>query len=196
MRFDKRWGIFLVAGLVLVQPVFTGSAKDEPSVREADGASASPQLDLPNLPYDAFDQSPGKGWRALSDKKQFRDAAVLIEAYLEKRSSLSQREQANLHFHAAQCWAYSSDEASTQKSLAHLKNSQVHPEPPDSPVKWNDYVIATEAFLRRDLDALKAARAKIAQGPKLDGEIPNLNIVDRLIARFDKPFAEAYGGKN
>ena len=60
------------------------------------------------------------------------------------------------------------------------------------PVRWNDYVSANEAFLRGDLDALKAARERIAAGPKLNGVPANLDVVDRLIARFGKPYRNAY----
>lgn len=119
----------------------------------------------------------------------------MIEQYLAKRADLNVRDRANLHFHAAQCLAYDGGEASIEKALAHLKDAKVEPEPPDSPVKWNDYVSATEAFLKRDLSALQASREKISKGPKVDGAVPNLSVVDRLIAGFEKPYAEAYGGK-
>lgn len=42
--------------------------------------------------------------------------------------------------------------------------------------------------------AMKLAefREEIARGPKLQGVAPNLDVVDRLIACFDKPYAVAY----
>ena len=51
---------------------------------------------------------------------------------------------------------------------------------------------ATEAFLKGDLDALKAARELIALGPKVNGVAANLDVVDRLITRFGRPYRDAY----
>jgi hypothetical protein len=143
--------------------------------------------------YQEFDQTPGQGWRALSDRKEFIPAARLIADYLAKNPGLKVHEKANLHFHAAQCLALDGSAASITAALAHLRESRVLPEPANSPVRWNDYVTATEAFLKGDLPELKAARARIAEGPKgADGEVANLSVVDRLIAKFGQPYAEAY----
>jgi hypothetical protein len=53
-------------------------------------------------------------------------------------------------------------------------------------------VTATIAFLEGDREGLLAAREQIASGPEWEGAIPNLNVVDRLIANFGKPYSEAY----
>lgn len=82
---------------------------------------------------------------------------------------------------------------------------------------WNHYVDATVGFLRGDRAALLAARERLqavpyvpAEGlpPVKDGIIevtfgngqtmrmrwpPNIDVVDGLIACFDKPYDEAYG---
>jgi hypothetical protein len=142
--------------------------------------------------YDGFDQRPGRGWRAYADQGRHREAAEFIERYLAGQGGLEDWQKVNLHFHAAQCHALSGEPAGVDKALAHLQHARHKSEYPESPVRWNDYVDATEAFLRSDLKALKAARARIAAGPKTDGKAPNLDVVDRLIERFGKPYAEAY----
>ena len=107
-------------------------------------------------------------------------------------ATIDPTEQANLHFHAAQCLAFAGDAKSVLDALGHLKLSGDPAESPSSPLRWNDYVTATEAFLKGDLDALKAARERIAAGPKLDGVPANLDVVDRLIGRFRQPYLQAY----
>jgi hypothetical protein len=144
------------------------------------------------LSYRQFDQTPHSGWRVLAqDEKRFREAAALIEAYL-LHDGLDASERVNLHFHAAQCLASAGDAKSVLDALGHLKQARYTAEPPDAPLRWNDYVGATEAFLKGDLDALKAARERIAAGPKLNGMPANLDVVDRLIARFGQPYRQAY----
>ncbi|MBC7817901.1 MAG: hypothetical protein IAG10_13500 [Planctomycetaceae bacterium] len=149
--------------------------------------------DFAALPsYEEFDQTPGKGWRALADQKRFNEAAWSIQTYLAGHKELKVREKANLHFHAAQCLAIEGSPKSIATALAHLQDARVNPESADSHVRWNDYVAATEAFLKGDLSSLKAARARIAEGPKWNGEVANLDVVDRLVAKFGKPYADAY----
>jgi len=152
--------------------------------------------DMLRLGYNDFDQKPGSDWRALADRKRYLDAARAIERYLSGMATLDVRQKANLHFHAAQCLAFDGQATSIENALAHLTKACVEPEPTDFPIRWNDYVTATSAFLKKDLAALKAARERIAAGPTQDGEAANLDVVDRLLARFGKPYAEAYEAAN
>jgi hypothetical protein len=80
---------------------------------------------------------------------------------------------------------------------------------------WNDYVDATVAFLRRDQEALLAARDRLAatpypsgMPPLVDGVMevpsgpgqspmrirwpPNIDVVDGLVACFGQSYGEAY----
>ncbi|MCI0537500.1 MAG: protein kinase [Verrucomicrobiales bacterium] len=143
--------------------------------------------------YQQFDQTPGQGWRALAEQRRFVEAAQMIENYLTNQTNLAMPARANLHFHAAQCLAFTGDAKTVLDALGHLKKARHSDWSPDDPVKWNDYVAATEAFLKGDLAALKTARQQIAAGPKLNGKPANLDMVDRLIANFGKPYVEVYG---
>ena len=49
--------------------------------------------------------------------------------------------------------------------------------------------------MERDRKKLTKFREKIAKGPKIQGVVPNLDVVDRLIKYFDEPYAIAYRGK-
>ncbi len=144
------------------------------------------------LGYDEFDQKPHRGWRAFADKQRYAEAAVVIENYLQRHGGLDFSQIVNLHFHAAQNHAFHGTDEAIQAALKHLKQSRYQNRKENFLVRWNDYVDATEAFLRKDLSALKAARERIAKGPETESGIPNLDVVDQLIRGFGKTYREAY----
>jgi hypothetical protein len=143
-----------------------------------------------DLGYDAFDQRPGKGWRQLAEKGDFASAARLIDVYLEKHNDLGESERVNLNFHAGQMYAIADDYST---AIERFNRSTYAEEPPELPLRWNAYVQATIAFLKKDMDRLRACREEIAGGPALHGEKANLDVVERLIKHFDEPYSEAYG---
>lgn len=141
------------------------------------------------MDFHEFDQSEDRGWRRIAKQGDYAGAAHAIEAYMESHAELEAGQIRGLHFHAAQMHAFA---GAVQAALRHLPPSR-EPDGSEHPlVRWNDYVAATEAFLRGDLPALCTARERIAQGPTTEQGIPNLNVVDRLIANFGKPYSEAY----
>jgi len=77
-------------------------------------------------------------------------------------------------------------------AIGRLENALMDVEPVDSPVRWNAYVRATVAFLKWDEAELVACREEMVRGQRAQGSIPNLEIVDGLIARFGAPYAQAY----
>ncbi|MCC7374550.1 MAG: hypothetical protein IT581_07830 [Verrucomicrobiales bacterium] len=143
---------------------------------------------LLTLPYWQFDQTPA-GWRSLADRKQFHEAAKLIEAYLLRHPELNSNEQAMLHFHAAQLFAFG-DETST--ALRHLGHANVPDGSPGFPSRWNDYVAATQAFLKHDRAGLLGARERLARGALTEQDRIYLGTVDWLIPRFGESYGTAY----
>lgn len=169
--------------LTLVIAAYSGSALQRPTTAgEKDG--------LPT--YLEFDQAPSAGWRALAEKKQYIEAARTIEDYLQKKRGLLHWQRANLNFHAGQMYAFA---GRTDAAIARFKRALLDPEPPNSPIRWNAYVRATIAFLVKDRKSLESARAEIARGRRINGIVPNLDVVDRLLRHFGKSYAEAYRGK-
>ena len=199
--FDERcfWGPFFTACLLwtVAGLHFFASRERVPSIALLIAFSTLFAVaDEPAQPsYQEFDQTMGKGWRALAEQKKFVEAARAIEDYLAKNTELDPRNKTILHFHAAQCLAFEGSAANLAAALIHLRDARVDYEPPELPIRWNDYITTTEAFLKNDLPTLKSARESIALDPKWNGEATNLHVVDRLIAHFGKSYAEAYGMK-
>ncbi len=86
-----------------------------------------------------------------------------------------------MHWHAAQALALA---GAVPAALKHIPPARLDPEPPDSPVRWNDYVAATEAFLQHNRANLIGARERIARKNPDD---PTLAIVDSLVTHFGEP---------
>jgi len=141
-----------------------------------------------SLPYWQFDQTPA-GWRPWADRRDFREAAILIEAYFPRHPELLPNERAMLHFHAAQLFGFDGD---SRASLRHLKRAEVPDNSPGFPTRWNDYVAATTAFLKRDHTELLAARERMARGSSTDQDRTYLGTVDLLISRWGDPYGTAY----
>jgi hypothetical protein len=141
------------------------------------------------LDFYAFDQSPGAGWRQLAENGRFLEAANLIDSYINKHKNLNESQMTILYFHAGQMYAFSDD---YQTAIERFVKSAYAQEPPELPLRWNAYVQATIAFLSKDLDRLKDCRKEIAEGPALEGQKANLDVVDRLIEHFEEPYSKAY----
>ncbi|MDZ4405188.1 protein kinase [Prosthecobacter sp.] len=142
--------------------------------------------DLKKLSWHEFDQTPGKYWRELADVRRYREAAALIERCLSLKPELDPINAADLHFHAAQCWALAGEK---EHALSQL-NLARHPSGTTIGLRWNDYVNGTEAFLKGDKRELLNAHESLAEGDPVNQ--PNLCVLDRLIANFGKSYAEAY----
>lgn len=150
----------------------------------------------------AFDQG-GDGWRALARPGCFLIAADLIAAYRAAHPGHGTM----LYFHEAQMRAAGNDYAAAAP-LFEASRSGENEWRVDT--GWNDYVAASVAFVRRDLATLKAHRERLSQlpPPPLQPQVAdaaraepipegwpyNLDVMDRLIACFDKPYAEAMAG--
>ena len=144
----------------------------------------------------AFDQDMNGGWRRLARLSDcYLAAANLINDYRD----FHQSESTTLAWHEGQLRANlgETEHAIVLFNLARHTNDLTG---------WNDYVDATIAFLRRDLQALHSAREALAAVPKPDARWTdsqgntidivwplNLDVVDRLIRCYDFDYETAYG---
>ena len=151
--------------------------------------SSCVQDDVLDLDYRSFAKGPNSSWRKVAREKGFEEAGELIDRYLKKHSDLGLSQKVNLNFHAGQMYAFAGHH---ETALERFKNAKYDPEPEEIPIRWNAYVDGTIAFLEKDKIKLLECRKQIAEGPKINGKAPNLNVVDSLIENFDKPYFEAY----
>ncbi len=142
-----------------------------------------------NLDYQSFDQSLNSGWRKVAQEEGFAEAGKSIDRYIKKHHDLDVSQAVNLSFHSGQMYAFADN---YETALERFKNAKYDPEPEEIPIRWNAYVDATIAFLKKDKIKLLECRNQIANGPKINGKIINLDVVDSLIKNFDKPYSEAY----
>lgn len=136
------------------------------------------------LSVDAFDQTEGQGFRALAAVGCSREAGDLIEAWVAKNPSAP----AHVHWHLAQQRAEHDDRVA---AIAAAKRSLKPDEAADAAFKWNDYVLATIAFLQRDRTAFDRHRAVLAAATTQEGNAMNLKLIDALGRHFDLDYRQA-----
>jgi hypothetical protein len=164
------------------------------------------------LSEDAFDQdlsNGGGGWRKIGNTPGCELAAAgLLAAYRETHPG----SDSILAWHEGQMRA-----SAGQSSRAIPLLRAARKDPAKDPAGWNAYVDATVAFLQRDKAALADARQRLAavpypadsgMPPLVNGTVefpaeagrpamkmrwpPNIDVVDGLVACFDKPYTAAY----
>jgi hypothetical protein len=151
--------------------------------------TAEEKVQLISMSYDAFDQAP-EGWRRYGNAGCYHETGILIDEYLTaNQSQLLDWQQISVIWHAGQMYAFNDEYDLARDRFQRSINPN---EPADTHILWNDYVYATLAFLNHDKETLIYHRERIANGPIFQGQKPNLDVVDRLILHFGKPYSAAY----
>lgn len=198
--------IMLAAALL----AFTGAAHAQTAQKSAAECGADPPNPYLRLSPAEFDQRIGKGWRLVGNEEGCELAgADLIATY---RDEVMAKHIAGLNGHEAQLRASAGD--FPKAAELYRRNLAFSVAQAAEMQDYSDvlYIEATIAYLERDRATLEAKRAQLAALPKPDWhdevaarylkENPkaaasltwprNLNVVDGLIACFDKPYREAY----
>lgn len=137
------------------------------------------------LPYEKFDQELGGGFRQLDAQRCFKEAGDLLEAWMRANG----KDDESVRWHVAQQRAQQGDYA---EAIRYAKGTlDTREDLAKDPLRWNDYVLATIAFLQHDRAALVAHRDRIAEGASYEGNAINLRLVDALVANFDAGYADA-----
>src|SRR5437016_5307391 len=137
-----------------------------------------------SLPYELFDQTFGSGWRAIFDRREYGQAAVLIEEYLRSHHELTVGRQKFRHLHAAMLLAL---EGRNSRAIEQTDQAVCHEAARELGLSWNDMVVATRAFLAHDRPSLLAARERLAAA-----EYPELKYIDRLCDTLGSSYADMY----
>ena len=149
-----------------------------------------------------FDQTMTGGWRVLAAAGCDAQAADLIAEWRAGHPR-DPRTAGLLNWHEGQLRA---NAGQTPRAIA-LFDAARKPAEEDAGFGWNLYVDGSIAFLRRDLAGLDSARARLAALPRPSGYAPvgidgkprayawpmNLNILDGLVACWNRSYKQAYG---
>ncbi len=142
------------------------------------------------LDENSFDQDMNGGWRDLASRDDCLEvAADLIREYRETH----ELESGTLYWHEGQLRAMA---GKTNEAIPLMEKSHNHGE---SASVWNQYVYATTAFLRQDMDGLKKARAALLQIPRHPDYPsdrtwpPNIKFVDAFVECFGREYKDSYG---
>jgi len=140
-----------------------------------------------SLPSHQFDQDERRGWRALDAVGCTAEAAILVERYLIGYESNLR----SLKWHHAQLLAtagmYKQAVAAARQAINPSEGAQ-HPS-----FKWNAYVLATIAFLEKNLDELER-QAKVIEAAVETEPMNkvNLEVVRGLARCIGQPYKTAY----
>ena len=158
----------------------------------------------------AFDQTQGKGWRALEAAHCFNEGAELLREWQARHRGdfdparpFDRLMLRSLRWHEGQMWA---DGGRNDLALPIFESTrQQGDSSPD--VAWNFYVDGTLAFLRRDRPALETAMGQLAAVPAPPGwgnargadgkpiSMPwpqNLGALQNLLSCWKQPYLIAY----
>lgn len=158
-----------------------------------------------SLDFWTFDQDPVLGWRSLLSipgcqlaaadlvanyHRALRDRGqpVIVDHPQGKHTLSEDGEIFLLYWHEGQLRAF---EGQTQRAIELFRKS-IKPDANDH-FGWNEYALASIAFLESDIEELKRQRDLLA--PKDGGTKINLGVVDGLIACFGQSYADAYGSR-
>jgi hypothetical protein len=150
--------------------------------------------EITNQRFQEFDQSDGKGWRALADAEKYMEAAQLIVRYLAEAKNIDPY-RSILNFHAGQCYANAGETDLTVKRFQQAFQAEEPASYAPLARQWNAYVRCTIAFLKGDKKEVERSRDEVAAGP--DGSMKESNVVvlDRLLRGVGRGYLEVYRGK-
>lgn len=187
----------------LIFAAMTSQSQDGIS-QPADGHDCIDRVDdYLSLDFWTFDQDPERGWRAIlmtpgcelaaadliadyHRNLRERGAPVIVDHPQGQHTISPDGRVFILYWHEGQIRAF---EEQTDRAID-LFGKSIKPDS-ESYQGWNEYVLASIAFLEKDLEELKTQRSLLAT--KEGGMQINLGVIDGLIACFEKSYADAYG---
>lgn len=121
-----------------------------------------------------FDQT-GKGWRSLNLEQQI----LMMKKYIDVNQDTNDDMIQSIHFHLGQALALRHlDENDIIYAVHHMKKSLA-----ENDREWNDYVLATIAFLQKNREEMNKYVGK---------QNYNDHVIHRLHMNFDKDYKDVY----
>jgi hypothetical protein len=114
----------------------------------------------------------------------------MIEDYLDHRDDLNPAQRGYSTFHAGQLWALHGE---TERALGLLDRATIEDYPAEFPRAFNPLVVGTRAFLRNDVETLRAARDEVAAlGDRTPRDDQFLEALEMLIQSEGLTYREVY----
>ena len=203
MRFAVFLFAICLAGLDAQAQVVPGAEANDPSDAKAPAECIEDREAYFSLDFWTFDQDHERGHRAVARKPGCElDAADLIRDYHARLRAIGEPvtfvyegrevtmsetgEVSLLYWHEGQTRAF---EGQTSQAIELFRLS-LKPEQ-ENHGAWNEYALASIAFLKNDLPGLKRQRSAMADSQP-ETSI-NLGVVDSLIECFGATYQKAYG---
>lgn len=142
------------------------------------------------MDFNTFDQSD-EGWRHFRLADDYSKAAATIIYYINNKRDLDTYQRMVLNHHAGQMLAYQ-NRYQEAKEFFH-KALYISPKS-NKQHKWNAYILATIAFLNKDMPTLLKYKNELESPPSVNGYFPNLPFVKSFIKNFNKSYKQAYEG--
>ncbi len=137
------------------------------------------------LDYREFDQTPGSGFRVLAEMGCSRQAADLIETYIE----VNQATENSLVWHLAQLRG---EAGQIDEALAAARRARRPAADPSEPFQWNAHVDAYIAMLRQDRVAYdEALNLLLEHADAHPGNRINAGLWQQLAPHFDAGYSAA-----
>lgn len=189
---DRPWAPYCLIRSTQASILFLMGAYIAPAKAESTGlkSQAADHEALLSLPWKQFDQTQDSGWRLYVNptRKQYLEAAKLIEEYLSRHSELPARQRALSYFHAGMQYVFYARQhgGDPLAAIPDLDKAIVPGNEPAHSIDWNEMVIATKAFLMGDRAKLTAVKARVAAMPAASVEWPDY--ADDLLRNMGKPY--------
>jgi hypothetical protein len=130
-----------------------------------------------SLNYEAFDQTPGNGFRALA-KSCKNEAIELIKNYI----ILNRASEHSLRWHIAQL---SGELGRYQEAVLYARSTYRDQEA--GQFKWNDYVDGYIAYWLKDPNTLSEKIRILEAHPANQGNIINARLLRQFLVELEKP---------
>jgi len=132
------------------------------------------------LSYEEFDQTMGSGFRVLAAEGCSKEAADLIVEYIRVNSA----KQSSLRWHISQLRAAHGDK---EQAIQYARTTLLETEDfTTRALRWNDYVLATIAYLEGDMAALRHHRDNVEKGVgEHPGNAMNLRLLDTFVTELN-----------